>query len=161
MRSFVAVTSIRSSWNASLREKKSASGLRLRAELSADATQEQNARRIATRDAFPRFYPILDAASIARYDLDLFTVAEVLRDAGVQILQYRDKDSSKETILLNALRLREVFARSSTVLVMNDHPAIAREAGFYAVHVGQGDDALPSVRAVLGRDALVGLSTHK
>ena len=134
--------------------------MRLRAELSAGATQEQNVRRIATRDAFPRFYPILDAGSIAFYGLDLFTVAEALRDAGVQILQYRDKQASNETLLINALRLREIFAETTTVVVMNDHPAIAREAGIYAVHVGQRDDSLPSVRSVLGKDALVGFSTH-
>jgi len=134
--------------------------LRLKAKLSEGATQEQNVRRIATRGAFPRFYPILDAGSIAFYGLDLFAVAEALRDAGVRILQYRDKQASNETLLLNALRLHEIFSETTTVLVMNDHPAIAREAGLYAVHVGQKDGSLSSVRSVLGKDALVGLSTH-
>jgi thiamine-phosphate pyrophosphorylase len=45
-------------------------------------------------------------------------------------------------------------------VIVNDRADIARFAGAAGVHVGQDDLTPAQVRAVLGRDAIVGVSTH-
>jgi thiamine-phosphate pyrophosphorylase len=45
-------------------------------------------------------------------------------------------------------------------LVINDRADIARLSGADGVHVGQGDLPPDAVRALVGKDAVVGLSTH-
>jgi thiamine-phosphate pyrophosphorylase len=106
---------------------------------------------------FPRLYAILDMRSIESRGLDLFAVAEAWCDAGVGLVQYRDKLSSSLAVLGNAARLREIFRTSETLLVLNDSPALAYNAGLRAVHIGQKDgtvgNALKSVE-------YVGVSTH-
>jgi thiamine-phosphate pyrophosphorylase len=83
-----------------------------------------------------------------------------LRDAGVTLLQYRDKLGSKEEILRNAKVITEIFRGSEAILVMNDSPTLARLAGWSAVHVGQSDAAIVEARAGLSSAAIVGCSTH-
>ncbi len=85
---------------------------------------------------------------------------EELRDAGITLLQYRDKLAREEEILRNAARIAEVFRDSGATLVMNDSPSLARRAGWNAVHVGQGDSAVAEARGELGTKAVVGCSTH-
>ena len=46
------------------------------------------------------------------------------------------------------------------LVVVNDRADVARLAGAGGVHVGQEDLSPAAVRAVLGADAVVGLSTH-
>jgi thiamine-phosphate pyrophosphorylase len=45
-------------------------------------------------------------------------------------------------------------------VIVNDRADIARLCGAAGVHVGQEDLTVAQVRAVLGPDAIVGLSTH-
>ena len=108
----------------------------------------------------PRLYPIVDAEMLASRGIALRTFAEELRDAGVTLLQYRDKLGGRGEILRNAAILTEVFARRNATLVMNDSPALANLARWNAVHVGQDDAAVSEARAAMPQGALVGCSTH-
>ena len=45
-------------------------------------------------------------------------------------------------------------------LIINDRADIARLSGAAGVHVGQDDLSVDEARAVVGADAIVGLSTH-
>ena len=51
-------------------------------------------------------------------------------------------------------------ASSGAVVIVNDRADIARLSGAAGVHVGQDDLTPAQVRAILGPDAIVGLSTH-
>jgi thiamine-phosphate pyrophosphorylase len=108
----------------------------------------------------PRLYAIVDAEMLASRAIGLDGFVEELRDAGVTVLQYRDKLGSKEEILRNAKVVTEIFQGSKAILVMNDSPALARLAGWSAVHVGQSDAAIVEARATLSPQALIGCSTH-
>ena len=110
--------------------------------------------------ALPRLYAILDAELIARRELDLYGVAEAFRRAGVQLLQYRDKLSGPSEILKRAEQLRELFAGSGCILILNDWPALAVQAGWDGVHVGQGDMDIEAARHVVGPGRWLGVSTH-
>ncbi|MEK6399162.1 MAG: thiamine phosphate synthase [Terriglobus sp.] len=107
----------------------------------------------------PRLYAILDAESCARRGLALVDVAETWRDAGIALVQYRDKVASDSDVLKNAALLRQVFGREVT-LILNDRVHLLAASGFDGVHVGQGDASIADVRAVIGPDAVLGISTH-
>lgn len=108
----------------------------------------------------PRLYAIVDAETLATQGIPLRRFVEDLRDAGVRLVQYRDKLGDEEQILRNAETIAEVFRDTEATLVMNDSARLARLAGWTAVHVGQDDAAVAEARAALPHGALVGCSTH-
>jgi thiamine-phosphate pyrophosphorylase len=108
----------------------------------------------------PRLYAILDAEVLACQKMEIGQVAEQLRDAGVTLLQYRDKTGTQEHILRNAKIIGDIFSGVDCTLVLNDDPALAVLSGWNAVHVGQGDAAVGAARKALLPGGLVGCSTH-
>jgi thiamine-phosphate pyrophosphorylase len=110
--------------------------------------------------ALPRLYAILDAGVLARRKIKIEKFAVQMRDAGVMLLQYRDKVGAPEDILWNAALIREVFAGTGARLILNDRVDLAKTAAWDGVHVGQGDVSVASARATMGADAIVGISTH-
>jgi thiamine-phosphate pyrophosphorylase len=105
-------------------------------------------------------YAILDAESCARRGLSLLETAKAWRDAGVTLVQYRDKVASDASVLENAALLRRVFEGADATLILNDRVHLFAASGFDGVHVGQGDASVSSVRDVIGADAVLGVSTH-
>jgi thiamine-phosphate pyrophosphorylase len=79
---------------------------------------------------------------------------------GVDIVQLRMKEGGDEAIL----RAGEAFVRRcaehGALFILNDRPDLAAAIGADGVHVGQDDASVPSARAVIGPDRLLGLSTH-
>lgn len=108
---------------------------------------------------FPRLYAILDAESCARRGLSLFHVAARWRDAGLSLVQYRDKPGLDDDVLRNAQTLRALFGTSAT-LILNDRVHLFTASGFDGVHVGQGDASVADVRIAIGPAAVLGVSTH-
>lgn len=88
---------------------------------------------------------------------------ELLRAAvagGVDIVQLREKQLGDDQLLALASSVRELCQRLGALLIVNDRPLVAREAGADGVHVGQDDMPVGEVRELLGPDMLIGLSTH-
>lgn len=114
------------------------------------------------RDRFPSLYPILDAGYLAgaedRAGFLRRAVGE-LAAVGVTILQYRNKAASEAQILADAQAMREA-AGPEMLLILNDFPALAVQAGFDGVHVGQTDASPAEARVIVGPDKIVGVSTH-
>ena len=108
----------------------------------------------------PRLYPIIDAGTLEARRLALEGFVSELAVAGITLVQYRDKLGAKERVLQNARKVAEAFRGLEATLVMNDSPELALEAGWRAVHVGQGDARVGAARSVLGPDAIIGASTH-
>lgn len=112
---------------------------------------------------FPSLYPILDAGFLpteleGRHSF-LRTLIPELADAGVSILQYRNKQGSEAEIRADARVMREAAGRRLK-LILNDWPALAVEAGFDGVHVGQQDIQPRAAREIVGANRIVGVSTH-
>lgn len=110
--------------------------------------------------SIPDFYAVIDAGVLANRGVDLSYFARALRDAGVQLVQYRDKDASPQTILRNAEIIRDIFAGSGCLLILNDRADLAVLAGWDGVHVGQNDLSPEDARKVVGTERWVGVSTH-
>jgi Thiamine monophosphate synthase len=99
---------------------------------------------------FPRLYPILDASTLAAHAIEVTDFAAELREAGVELLQYRDKTSEPQRVLRVAASLRIVFAGAECRLLLNDRADLAVLAGWDGVHVGQEDLTPEDARTVVG-----------
>jgi thiamine-phosphate pyrophosphorylase len=87
-------------------------------------------------------------------------IVEQMIEGGVDLIQLRGKGSSIEKLVDLAAELHELTARSSTLLIVNDHAEIAGQVAVEGVHVGQDDDSIEIARQKAARDILVGKSTH-
>lgn len=108
----------------------------------------------------PRLYPILDADILKARSLALDSAARALRDAGVTLLQYRNKSGGPQAILREAEIIRSAFAGTDCRLIINDRADLAVLVGFGGVHVGQDDLSPADARRVIGANRWVGVSTH-
>jgi thiamine-phosphate pyrophosphorylase len=132
----------------------------------------------------PHLYPILDAGCF-REAAALFDAAQELAAAGCPLIQYRNKSGKARVMLEHARELRRLFPQSqnphfsqnrgevghpsaegsshtknSVRLIMNDRADLCLAADFDGVHVGQDDLSPESVRAIIGPDRWLGVSTH-
>jgi thiamine-phosphate pyrophosphorylase len=76
---------------------------------------------------------------------------------GVTLVQLRDKHAAGRALLEAARALKTVLDPQGVPLLINDRADVAQAAGV-GCHVGQSDLPVAAVRAILGPDALVGLS---
>jgi thiamine-phosphate pyrophosphorylase len=103
-------------------------------------------------DLNARLYLVADAISDARLESALA--------GGVDLVQLRIKAAADSVILAEAARFKAICDRYGVPLIINDRPDLAKAAGAAGVHVGQDDQAVAEARAIVGADAIVGLSTH-
>lgn len=104
-----------------------------------------------------RLYVLVDGQD----SVDTFEeLVSSLVEAGVDILQLRDKTLGDRELLDRARRLRTLTASSETLFVMNDRADLAVLAGADGIHVGQEELSVRDVRQIVGPRMLVGVSTH-
>ncbi|MFP6621611.1 MAG: thiamine phosphate synthase [Pirellulaceae bacterium] len=110
-----------------------------------------------------RLYILLDGQS-SEADLQ-DRVASLLR-AGVRLFQLRDKTLDDRQLLRRARIMRETIDASNrektrpALMIMNDRPDLAVLASADGVHVGQDELRVADVRAIVGPQRLIGVSTH-
>jgi thiamine-phosphate pyrophosphorylase len=109
------------------------------------------------RLVLPRLYVILDAALITSSERDC---ALSLAEAGVRLLQYRNKSAPARRYLASSRELAEALRPHGVSFFVNDRPDVAFLAGATGVHVGQDDLDVEQARSVAEPDKLVGVSTH-
>jgi thiamine-phosphate pyrophosphorylase len=110
---------------------------------------------------FPKLYAIVDRGTLDARGLSVGEFARELRDAGVRLVQYRDKANGPQEILRAAREIDASFEGAEVIRIMNDRADLAVLAGWDGVHVGQGDLPVEAARRVLGSGKLVGVSTHE
>ncbi|MDQ2843833.1 MAG: thiamine phosphate synthase [Acidobacteriota bacterium] len=106
----------------------------------------------------PRFYPILDTATLEARNFPVPIVADALFDAGVKILQYRHKENWSQRNFDEARQLAERCQELGVLFVLNDRADFARLLRS-ALHIGQDDLPPVAARNVIS-DEVMGLSTH-
>ena len=79
---------------------------------------------------------------------------------GVDIVQLREKELADDALVAVARVFRSFCDEHGALFILNDRPDLVAAALADGVHVGQGDVPVAQARAVVGADALVGLSTH-
>lgn len=106
----------------------------------------------------PHIYPILNAPILpttGRTEI-LRRLAEGLADAGVTLLEYRNKAGNDAEILADAAILRAGLPVGQVRLVLDDRLDLVEQLGFDGVHVDAGDATPAEARKRLGPDRIVG-----
>lgn len=81
-------------------------------------------------------------------------------DGGATFVQLREKDASRDEIIRLANELLPICRKAGIPFVIDDEVEIALEVGADGVHVGQDDMACERARAMLGPEAIVGVSAQ-
>ncbi len=106
---------------------------------------------------FPALYAILDPEFAP---VPLPTLAIALADAGVQLMQLRDKRGSAAQIYSRAKDLEALLSPRDVRFIVNDRADIAAMTAGGGVHVGQEDLRVEEARQICGDSRWVGVSTH-
>ena len=91
------------------------------------------------------------------------TVIEDVKSAikgGVKIIQYREKEASKEQMLAEAKEIKKLCQKNSVIFIVYDKIDIALAADADGVHLGQDDAHYETARKLLGKNKIIGLTTH-
>ncbi len=97
-----------------------------------------------------------------RFEPDRFrdSLAEALDGGDVACVQLRLKDVDDDAIRRAVEVLLPVVQEREVALLLNDRPDLAAETGCDGVHIGQQDGTYEDARAIVGDDAIVGVTCH-
>ena len=91
---------------------------------------------------------------------DLAAFVEAVCANGVDIVQLREKSLPDRALLARAAVARDAAHAAGALFILNDRADLALACAADGVHVGQDDLPPAQARAIVGPDAIVGLSTH-
>ena len=103
-------------------------------------------------------YAIIDNS--IRPSLSNIEIAKRVLAGGARILQLRGKGLSSKELLANARVIRKLTKQVGAVFIVNDRTDIALLSDADGVHLGQDDLPIAEARKILGREKLIGISTH-
>jgi thiamine-phosphate pyrophosphorylase len=81
-------------------------------------------------------------------------------DAGVEIIQFRDKESSDRDFFETGKKIKKLTEGKKVLFIVNDRVDMAVALGADGVHLGQDDIPVEKAREALGKNKIIGLSTH-
>ena len=107
---------------------------------------------------FPKLYPILDSSFIPPTGRAEFLrrLGDSLADAGVTLLEYRNKAGGDAELLADAAVLRAALPAGRVKLILDDRADLVEQIGFDGVHVDANDATPAEARQLLGPDRIVG-----
>jgi thiamine-phosphate pyrophosphorylase len=117
-----------------------------------------NAGTIRLKFTLPKIYPITDK-KLAHRTTHLSILKELVR-GGARLVQIRDKSTPVRELMLDLCRCVEFAFSKGVVLIVNDRCDLALCCGTPGVHLGQEDLPAEIARHLLGRNRILGLSTH-
>ncbi len=104
-------------------------------------------------------YVITDSLLLSDDQQLLCGVAAAI-DGGARVVQYRDKSNNPQKRLRQSTALLQLCRERRVPLLINDDLSLAAEMGADGVHLGRGDASLQEARALLGEQAIIGLSCY-
>ena len=107
---------------------------------------------------FPKVYPILDSSVIPLLGRKEFLtkLGASLSEAGVTLLEYRNKSGSDSEIVADAAALREAMPVGHVKLILDDRADLVDHVRFDGVHVDAGDLTPVQARRLVGAERIVG-----
>lgn len=106
-----------------------------------------------------KLYLITNSDNFETEDDFLNAVASALQ-GGVDILQFREKKMPACKILELGKKLKQLCLQYDATFIINDRIDIAALLEADGIHLGQDDLDVKSARAILGENAIVGISTQ-
>jgi len=103
-----------------------------------------------------RLYALIDPERSGGRDLAI--LARQVVEGGATVVQLRDKHGSTRRIVEEARAIKAALAPHRVPLLINDRIDVAMASGADGVHVGQDDLHPDDARALLGPNAIIGLS---
>ena len=110
------------------------------------------------RFILPRIYPITDK-KLAQKESHLSIVRELVR-GGARLVQVRDKSTPARELLADLKRCVEFADSKGVTLIVNDRCDLVLSCNAAGVHLGQDDLPPEAARELLGRNKIIGFSTH-
>jgi thiamine-phosphate pyrophosphorylase len=83
-----------------------------------------------------------------------------LEGGDVASLQLRLKDVSDDEVLRVGAALMPIAQKAGVAFIVNDRPDLAKKLSADGVHVGQEDAPFGEARALLGPEAIIGVTCH-
>lgn len=108
----------------------------------------------------PGLYAVLDAQVASARGWTLVDLAREVVAGGARLLQIRAKALSSRELVAACRAVVAVSAGAGARVVVNDRADVAALTGAAGVHLGQDDLTPAEARAIVGPEAIVGLSTH-
>lgn len=105
-----------------------------------------------------KLYVIADRKICGKNDLEQAVVEAI--DGGVQMVQFRDKESSDDDFLKFARSLRGLCKDNDIPFIVNDRVMVAKKIDADGVHVGEEDLSITEARNILGSDKIIGKTTR-
>ena len=108
---------------------------------------------------FPKVYPILDSSiipAVGQTQDFLRNLGQSLSDAGVTMMEYRNKTGNDAEILSDAAILRQAMAAEKVKLILDDRADLVDATAFDGVHVDSGDLSPAQARRLVGPDRIIG-----
>jgi thiamine-phosphate pyrophosphorylase len=108
--------------------------------------------------SFPKIYPILDVSFLpttgrAEY---IRRLGGELTDAGVTLLEYRNKTGNDTELISDAKILRAALPAEKVKLILDDRADLIEQIAFDGVHIDAGDLKPSEARSLLGPDRIIG-----
>ena len=89
-----------------------------------------------------------------------FDAIEQAMEGGARLVQYREKKGTRREMYETAKKLRELTASRNVTLIINDEIDLALAVRADGVHLGQDDLPIWIARKLLGKESIIGISTH-
>ena len=106
----------------------------------------------------PPVYPI--TASYVGMEPDHVAQVRKFLSSGIRFFQIREKRMDDRRFHSLLLQIRQLCDQASAKFIVNDRVDLALASGADGVHLGQTDLPVSAARQLLGRQAIVGISTH-
>ena len=94
-------------------------------------------------------------------DISLVQVMELAIECGVRLFQYRNKTDSMLNSYRKGLVLRRMAFKSGATFIVNDRCDLAMALDADGVHLGQDDLQLELAQSIMGKEKIIGISTHR
>ncbi|MFK5927620.1 MAG: thiamine phosphate synthase [Desulfuromusa sp.] len=110
-------------------------------------------------ESLPNLYLITDRHQLPKGH-HLLDVIEALLQAGLRMIQLREKDLTVAELYPLAKKLRSLTQQYKSLLLINDRLDLAQAIGADGVHLGNHSLPIKVARRILGSKFLIGASTH-
>lgn len=111
-----------------------------------------------TPDKIRGLYAIIDTSFIALSEAERTAVA--MLEGGAKIIQLRAKDAPTGPMLEAARKIRALTVSYGALFMVNDRVDVALLSRADGVHLGNDDIPAEDARKLLGKNSIIGISTH-
>ncbi|MFH1282994.1 MAG: thiamine phosphate synthase [bacterium] len=107
-----------------------------------------------------RLFKLYIISTIPSDKAEYIQMAEESAKGGADVFQLRVKNLPDKEFLAQAKKVKAICARYNVLFIINDRVDITLACQADGVHLGQDDMPLQTAREILGKDKIIGCSTH-